>query len=429
MSKFPTPTTDQLKDESSLSGKAEGILNPTNEQEAANMIRDNREYKITFQGTRTGICGGSVPEGGIMLGTAFMKWLREPVEDGDDVLLPVGAGVTLDQLEKPLRKNWSEYIWPPHPTEETATVGGICALGSKGINACHYGDTRQYIAGVHIIDSEGHLREVTYPAELDRIVGCEGEEGLITEVTIRLVRKPEATWAVALFFEEEQDAAKCAGEMKSLFDKDPDVFITANEFLDGSSIRLLDDFRETSEALQSVPAFPENTEAMLYIEIAGSAAKMMPSLMPIIQCAAACGSDPDKSWAQTSEQGVEQLRAVRHAVSQAANAFIARRHSEDDRIVKLGLDLARPEESFAEVLAGYRKDLSDSGLASVSFGHVYNNNIHVNLLPEDYEEYKKGEDLMRKWVSEGISRGGKAFDEHRLGRLKKRLLQEHESPE
>ena len=73
--KYPTPTMDQLKDESGLRGNAEGILNPTTETEAAEMIKNNKDVPITFQGTRTGICGGSVPDGGIMIGTAFLKWL------------------------------------------------------------------------------------------------------------------------------------------------------------------------------------------------------------------------------------------------------------------------------------------------------------------------------------------------------------------
>lgn len=421
MDRFPTPTQDQLRDESSLSGQAVGILNPTNEEEACAMIRENGEYGFRFQGTRTGICGGSVPDGELMLGTAFMKWLGDPVEDGDDILLPVGAGVTLDQLEKPLAKNWPDYLWPPHPTEETATVGGVCVLGSKGLNACHYGETRRYIAGVHLVDREGNLEEVTDPARLDEIVGSEGREGLVTEVTIRLVRKPEATWAVALFFEDEQDAAKCAMDAEELF-RGGEVFITANEFLDGDSLALIDEFRETSEALRSVPAFPEGTKAMLYIEIAGPAARLMPSLMPIVQCAAANGSDPDKSWAQTGAQGIEQLRALRHGISEAVNAQIARRHADEPGIVKLGLDLAWPERQLPEVLAGYRADLADSGLRSVIFGHAYDRNLHVNIIPSDMEEYRRGEELMRKWVTEGTAAGAVAFGEHRLGRLKARLL-------
>ena len=420
--KYPTPTMDQLKDESGLRGNAEGILNPTTEAEAAEMIKNNKDVPITFQGTRTGICGGSVPDGGIMLGTAFLKWLGEPVEDGEDILLPVGAGVTLDQLEKPLRKNYCGYVWPPHPTEETATVGGICVLGSKGLNACHYGDTRQYIAGVHLIDKDGQLLDITDPAELDKIVGSEGSMGLVTQVTIRLVPAPEATWGVALFFDDENSAAGCAEEMMGLFDSNPDVYLTANEFLDRGSLDVIDDFRNVSDVLQSVPDFPEGTQAMLYVEISGKASQMMPSLMPIIQCSAKYGSDPDTSWAQNSEQGVAQLHAVRHAVSEGINAKISRKHTDDERIVKLGLDLARSGDNFSQILAKYRKDLHTIGITSAVFGHVYNNNLHVNLIPDNAEEYEKGENLMRKWVQEGIEDGAQVFSEHGLGRLKKRLL-------
>ena len=149
---------------------------------------------------------------------------------------------------------------------------------------------------------------------------------------------------------------------------------------------------------------------------------MMPSLMPIIQCSAKYGSDPDTSWAQNSEQGVAQLHAVRHAVSEGINAKISRKHTDDERIVKLGLDLARPGDNFSQILAKYRKDLHNIGITSAVFGHVYNNNLHVNLIPDNAEEYEKGETLMRKWVQEGIEDGAQVFSEHGLGRLKKRLL-------
>lgn len=420
--KYPTPTISQLKDESSLSGYAEGILNPTTEDEAIKMIADNRDLNITFQGTRTGICGGSVPESGIMIGTAFLKWMGEPVEDGEDILVPVGAGVTLDQLSKPLHKNYKGYIWPPHPTEETATVGGVCALGSKGLNACYYGDTRKYIAGVHIIDSEGKLKSITEPETLDKIVGSEGSEGLITEVTIRLVPAPEAIWGIVLFFDDENKAAQCAEEMKGLFDNNSDVFLTANEFMDRESMNIVDDLRKVSEALQPVPEFPGDAQAMLFVELSGNESQMMPSLMPIIQCSSKFGSDPDKSWVQNSEQGLAQLHAVRHAVSEGVNAAISRKHSEEEKIVKLGLDLARPEDNFPHVLAKYRKDLQNISIRSAVFGHVYNNNLHVNLIPASAEEYDSGEELMRKWIQEGLDEGAQAFEEHGLGKLKKRLI-------
>lgn len=422
MKPLMNPTQDQLRDESGLRGTAEGILNPTNEADAIEMIRDYKDRGITFQGTRTGICGGSVPDGGVIIGTAWMKWVWDRQEDGDDILAHVGAGVTLDQLDTALRRDYEGYIWPPRPTEVTATVGGVVALGSKGINAVHYGETRKYVAGVKLIDNEGEHRVVTDPDELDKIVGSEGKMGLITDVTVRLVKKPEATWGVALFFDDEMKAAACAQEMKTLFDSNPAVFLTGNEFIDKDGMNLIDEFREQSDALAPVPEFPAGAEAMLYVEISGSMSQMMPSLMPIIQCAGKHGSDPNTSWAQTSEAGVEQLHAVRHAVAEGSNVRIAQARLEDESIVKLGLDIARPDADFAQVLADYRADLNATDVASVVFGHVYNNNLHVNLLPKNKAEYDEAEELMKKWVAKGIEDGAEVFGEHRMGKIKAKLL-------
>ncbi|MBQ0079181.1 MAG: FAD-binding oxidoreductase [Eubacterium sp.] len=416
------PTMDQLRDESGLHGTAEGILNPTNEADAQEMIRDYKDRGITFQGTRTGICGGSVPEGGVIIGTAWMKWVWDRQEDGDDILAHVGAGVTLDQLDTALRKDYKGYIWPPRPTEVTATVGGVVALGSKGINAVHYGETRNYVAGVKLIDNDGELQTITDPDELDKIVGSEGKMGLITDVTVRLVKKPEATWGVGLFFEDEMKAAECAQEMKTLFDGNPSVFLTGNEFIDRDGMNLVDEFREQSDAIASVPAFPEGAQAMLYVEISGQMSQMMPSLMPIIQCSSKYGSDPNTSWAQTSEAGVDQLHAVRHAVAEGSNVRIAQARIQDESIVKLGVDIARPDADFAKVLADYREDLNNTNVASVVFGHVYNNNLHVNLLPKDKAEYDEAYELMKKWVAKAVSEEAEVFDEHGLGRIKADLL-------
>ncbi|MBN2712853.1 MAG: FAD-binding oxidoreductase, partial [Planctomycetes bacterium] len=90
---------------------------------------------------------------------------------------------------------------------------------------------------------------------------------------------------------------------------------------------------------------------------------------------------------------------------------------------KVGTDMAVPDEKLREVFAMYREGLEKAGLASVVFGHIGNNHVHVNILPADLDELKKAKELYLDWAPKVVEMGGAVAAEHGIGRIKKAMLE------
>jgi len=75
------------------------------------------------------------------------------------------------------------------------------------------------------------------------------------------------------------------------------------------------------------------------------------------------------------------------------------------------------------VLAMYRQGIRENGLESVIFGHIGNNHVHVNILPNGPEDYAKGKSLYLSWAERIVKLGGSVSAEHGIGKLKVPFLE------
>ena len=74
-------------------------------------------------------------------------------------------------------------------------------------------------------------------------------------------------------------------------------------------------------------------------------------------------------------------------------------------------------------MAMYHRDLNAAALEYVMFGHIGNNHIHVNIIPNSLDEYQRGKDLYHQWARAVVSMGGTVSAEHGIGKLKKSMLE------
>jgi D-lactate dehydrogenase (cytochrome) len=130
----------------------------------------------------------------------------------------------------------------------------------------------------------------------------------------------------------------------------------------------------------------------------------------------------DATWLAGDEKEMIRLKDFRHAVPEAVNLLLDERRRQDPTLTKLGTDLAVPDECLAAVMRLYRDGLEASGLEYVSFGHIGNNHVHVNIIPRDAAEYRRGRELYGAWAREVVAMGGTVSAEHGIGKLKKDLL-------
>jgi glycolate oxidase len=153
---------------------------------------------IVPRGSGTGLSGGALPiPGGVVLGLSRMKRILEI--DLDNQWMRVEPGVINLEISKRLAPNG--YYYAPDPSsQQVCTIGGNVAENSGGAHCLKYGFTTNHVLGAKVVLADGKVVELGGPV-LDEpgydlrgvLVGSEGTLGVVTEVTIRILRKPEAT--------------------------------------------------------------------------------------------------------------------------------------------------------------------------------------------------------------------------------------------
>jgi len=170
---------DYLRDESRLSGNAERIAFTREERELQELLAAAQDWPVTVQGARTGICGGAVPRGGVILNLSRMNRVLAVRQDSQNgrFLLRVQPGVLLADLNDGLaRKHLPAAEWdaeslramqalrssaplffPPDPTESGASLGGMAASNASGARSYAYGPTRAHLRALRLALADGAI--------------------------------------------------------------------------------------------------------------------------------------------------------------------------------------------------------------------------------------------------------------------------------
>jgi D-lactate dehydrogenase (cytochrome) len=479
---------DYLRDESRRVGRAETISFPTTEEELVGVLSDIRKAGgtlLTVQGARTGITGGAVPDGGHVLNLSRMNRVLglSRADSEDTFLITVQPGVLLADLRQFIEKKefdtagWSDnsldalaglnekdtrFFFPPDPTETSASIGGMVACNASGARSLFYGPTRKYVERARVIMVDGSALDLrrrihravgrTFSLEtdtgrvisgalptysmpkvksaagyfveddmdiLDLFIGSEGTLGIVSEIELRLVPSPETVWGVMTFFPEEQAALHFVRELKTA------NCPTAMEFFDCRVLALLREQKRTNPAFKEIPDIPVDWNTAVYVEFHGNDADSVENaVMEMSETMTECGGDGDATWLADNDRELERLKAFRHAVPEAVNLLIDERRKKEPGLTKLGTDLAVPDSALEEMIGLYHKTLDEHGLAYVVFGHIGDNHLHVNIIPDSLVQYEQGRNLYIEWARAAIGLGGTVSAEHGIGKLKKPLLLE-----
>lgn len=468
---------EYLGDESKMKGQGNSISFPETKAQVKVIVNDllSSSTPITVQGGKTGICGGAVPLRGHILNLSYMNKVLGLQKRDNGYFLTVQGGVRLAELEKQLYKKsfdtsaWDEpslmalqafkldtgYFWPPAPTETSATIGGILATNAQGICQYLYGGTKQYVEAIEVIDTQGSemtLRRGGYkvqnnqctlpngetlvvntdllklPQDMDVIdlyLGSEGMYGIIVSATLRLLKRPQEVWGIGFFFETQDNLLAFAETVSLAAFAVGTAAVAAIEYLDKLTLKHIQDLKAVATKLKELPDVEEKYLGMIYIELHGEHEVDIESIAEkLMELAAEYHSEEETTWALCGEVEIEKMRAFRHAAPESINIALERAKQKDGRILKLSTDITLQEKSFSEIVTKYQQDAKDRNLEIAIFGHVSGNHVHVNVLPENYEEYVKGKKLMEKWVMAAAEAGGTLFSEHGVGKLKKELFQQ-----
>jgi len=491
----PEAAESYLTDESRLRGRAERLFFPSSEAEVAAVLKAAADagQPVTISGGRTGITGGAVPEGGWLMSLDKMNRLTALRHDpgANRFYLHCQPGVTLATIHDAVEKKrflgeetWDaasqeallqlraggEWLFPPDPTERSATLGGMVACNASGARTLFYGPTRRYVEraraaliGGCVLDvtrgtgavaadgsfqlalpdgtvRTGRIPGYSMPAGknaagyfarpgmdlLDLLVGSEGTLAVVTGLVITLVPAPETILGVIGFFASEPEAlnfVRAARGEKPLA-KTPSLPTPplALEYFDAHALNLLRDQKVKQGPTSVIPALPETAHTAVYIELATTEAGLEPAAEALLALLEACGSSADTAWTAMTNEETERLKVFRHALPETINQRIGERARENPGLTKLGTDLAVPDAALMKMMAAYRALLEPAALDYVIFGHIGNNHVHVNILPRNLDEYARGKALYLDLARQALAWGGTVAAEHGIGKLKKPFL-------
>jgi D-lactate dehydrogenase (cytochrome) len=458
----PEELQGYFADASNLAGgHAARAVFPETTEEVAEVLADASRTRtpVTVAGAGTGVVGGRVPFGGIVLATDRLNRIKEIVREDRGGRATAEAGVVLADFRRAVESQG--LLYPPDPTEWSCYLGGTVATNASGARTFKYGATRAYVRRLKLAlasgdvlslargdvraDAEGRIRiplasgrsiEARLPSyrmpqtrkhaagyfvepsvdAVDLFVGSEGTLGVVTEVEVSLLPQPEGLLGGVVFFEGEAGLLSFVREARaeSLRTRSekatPAVDARALEYFDRES---LDFLRE------KYPAIPRGAAGAVFFEQETTAAteeKLTAAWLAMLERR---GALLDSSWFATGARDQERLREFRHALPVLVNEWLAR-HAQR----KVSTDIAVPDVSFAAMLDFYRAALVASRLRFVIFGHVGDNHVHVNILPRDDAEAARARELYMTFVRRAVSLGGTVSAEHGVGKLKREYLRE-----
>ncbi|MFB9148646.1 FAD-linked oxidase C-terminal domain-containing protein [Roseovarius ramblicola] len=216
---------------------------------------------VVPRGAGTSLAGGALPTAdSVILGVARMTGVLET--DYDNRFIRVQTGRTNLSITGAVEEEG--FFYAPDPSSQLAcAIAGNIAMNSGGAHCLKYGVTTNNLMGVTMVLMDGtvvelggaHLDAAGYDL-LGVICGSEGQLGVVTEATLRILRKPEGARPVLIGFDSSEVAGACVSDIIKA-----GVLPVAIEFMDRPCIRATEDFAHAG--------YPD-CEALLIVEVEGS---------------------------------------------------------------------------------------------------------------------------------------------------------------
>ncbi len=374
-----------------------------------------------------------------------------------------------DALEHMTKNEW---FYSTDPTEASASIGGMVSCNASGAKSFRYGSSRDHVTAIRVVLADGDVLSMARgrnivsedgftlvtesgrkisgelpkykmpdvkkntsgyynkPAMdmIDLFIGSDGTLGVITEIEIELNRTHKSNWGVTIFMPDEDKALDLVRALRGekLFDNMEPLNIkpSAIEFFSHKALEMLKVQQKTNPAFSSVQEIKEGYHTAVYTEIEGdSDTEIWDGIEKLGDVISKLGGDEDATWVANNSVSLEKLHAFRHACPECVNMQIDEVKKIDPNITKLGTDMSVPDDKLKEVMEMYNEDIEKNRLHAVIFGHIGNNHLHVNLIPRNMDEYKKGKDLFLLWAEKISAMGGAVSAEHGVGKLKVPFLQ------
>ena len=388
-------------------GRPSIVVFPTTTEQVSGIVKLAAEHHLPIvgRGAGTGLSGGALARtGGVMLVFARMNRILEiDAENQRAVVQPGVVNYELTRAAEP----YGLYFAPDPSSWKSCTIGGNVAENAGGPHTLAYGVTTNHVTALEIALPDGEVVRVgsrqgdTPGYDLaGLLVGSEGTLALVTEITVKLSRKPEAVKTLLAIFDSVDDAAETVVDITAR-----GITPSACEMLDGWTLRTVEDYIHAG--------FPMDSAAVLLIEVEGLNEAVGGQAAGITEVCM-----------------VHHAREVRVAHDQAErellwkgrkNAFGALGRLAASNYV---LDGVIPRSKLPQALRRIKQIGEEYGFQIGNIFHAGDGNLHPIVLfdPRDKKQFERALQAASEIIRYCVEVGGALTGEHGIGMEKSELM-------
>jgi glycolate oxidase len=383
------------------------VVLPETVEEVSAVLKycNNNKIKVVPRGAGTGLSGGSLPLADCVLLSMgkFNKILELDYKNRCVVAQPCVTNLAITQAVQD-----KGFYYAPDPSSQIAcSIGGNVAENSGGVHSLKYGATTNNLLGVQVVLMDGTVTTFggkAMDAEgydfLGLITGSEGLLGVITEVTVKILKTPEVVKAALVGFPSIDDAGNCVSEIIA-----KGIIPAGMEIMDKALTKATNDF--------SKAGYPVDAEAMMIVELDGTESEVTELIKEVQKIA----EKNNSSSLKISKSNEERLKfwAGRKAAFPACGVL-----APD----YLCMDGSIPRGKLAEVLNEITRLSKKYDLPVANAFHAGDGNLHPLIMfdANDPESLRKTEEFGAEILKYCVKVGGALTGEHGVGIEKRELM-------
>mgnify|MGYP001174092717 FL=1 len=385
-------------------GQPLAVVFPSNTEEVSRVVKYLYEHEIPYipRGAGTGLSGGATPLGGeVIVSLVRMKKLLSIDYENREAVVQPGY-VNLKLTNSIAHKG---YYYAPDPSSQAAcTIGGNVGENAGGAHCLKYGVTTNHILGLEVVLHNGEVVRLGGAPDtpgydlLGLLTGSEGTLGIVTEITVRILKNPQAKQTALAYFDSVEDASHAVSDIIAA-----GIVPAALEMMDKIAI-------EGVEKANYPVGHPEGVPAVLIMEVDGIAAGIEDQIQEMVEVC--------------QKRNVREIKVAENDRERAAwwanrkTAFGAMGAISPDYLVQDGVI---PRSRLPEVLARIQKISEESGLRIANVFHAGDGNLHPLIL---FDSRNEGEtelalEVGSKTLAVCTDVGGSITGEHGVGIEKK----------
>jgi glycolate oxidase len=388
-------------------GRPDLVVLPTTTEQVSQIVKLTAKHNVPIvgRGAGTGLSGGALARtGGVMI--VFARMNRILSLDAENQRAVVQPGVVNFELTRAAEPH-GLYFAPDPSSQKSCTIGGNVAENAGGPHTLAYGVTTNHVVALELVLPDGAIVRVG-SAHGDSpgydltglFVGSEGTLALITEITVKLSRKPEAVKTLLAIFNSVDDAAETVVDITARA-----ITPSACEMLDGWTLQVVEDYVHAG--------FPRDSAAVLLLEVEGLAEAVAGQATAITDVCDA--------------HHAREVRMARDSVERELlwkgrkNAFGALGRLAPSNYV---LDGVIPRTKLPQTLRRIQEIGKQHGFDIGNIFHAGDGNLHPIVLydPRDKAQFERAMIASGEIIRYCVEMGGTLTGEHGVGMEKSELM-------